>query len=106
VLIAVILAIPRIFPGVVRMMNPNSERDAMAQELERQQRASAERMVSPRGETLHAVVYLPARPSAEPTAAQQRGLIWWSRVLAAVLAAGLLQRTIRLMRRAGGEPAS
>jgi hypothetical protein len=106
VIIAAILAIPRIFPGVMRVINPNSEREAMAQELERRQRASGEPVVSPSGESLRAVVYLPANPSADAAAAQQRGLVWWSRVLAAVFAAGLIQRSVRLVRRSDGEPAS
>jgi hypothetical protein len=106
VIIVVILAIPAIFPGVVWVLNPNGEREVMAQQLERRQRAGDEPVLSPRGETLRAVVYLPARPSAVVAASQQRGLVWWSRVLAAVFAAGLLQRSVRLMRRAKGASAT
>jgi hypothetical protein len=106
VIIAAILAIPRIFPAVVRTVNPNSAREAMAQELEQRQRAGGVPVVSPRGETLRAVVYLPATPSADAAAAQQRGLVWWSRALALVFAAGLLQRSLRLMRRVPGTSVS
>jgi hypothetical protein len=47
-------------------------------------------------------IYTAAKPLADATAAQQRGLVWWSRILAAVFAAGLLRRTARLLRRDRG----
>ena len=51
-------------------------------------------------------IYARAIPSAAAAATQQRGLVWWSRILAVVFAAGMLRQTVRVMRRDDGAAAS
>lgn len=105
IVIAIVLAIPAIFPRFIRAVDPGRARGSMEQALERRQRAGGDMVVLPSGETRRAVVYTAATPSADAAAAQQRGLVWWSRLLAAVFAAGLLRHTVRLLRR-GDEAAA
>lgn len=99
VAIAIILSIPAVFSRLPRVTDPQRERAEAVRAAERLQRAGSERVVTASGETLRAVIYLPAAPSEAANAAQQRGLVWWSRILAAVIGLGLVSGTWRTLRR-------
>lgn len=97
----VVFSLPALNAQFIRAMNPNHEREEMAQALEHQQRSAGERVVLQSGEEVRAIVFTRASPSAAQDAAHQRGVLWWSRLLAAILFIGALRRTFELWRHFG-----
>lgn len=95
--IAMLLAIPTLFPLALRAVNPNFEREEIARVQEREQRSGGERVVLPSGEVRRAIVYTAARPDPEDSPSR-RASVWWSRVMAAVLLIATIRRTLQLRR--------
>jgi hypothetical protein len=96
--IAILLAIPILFPIILRAVNPQRARTAIAQGAERQRRVGGEAIVLASGEPARAVALPPASPPARSDAIQRRGLRWWCGTLAAVTLLGTVSRTRRLAR--------
>ena len=96
--VAILLALPALYPRFMRAVDPQRERQEMAQKLEREQRAHEERTVLPSGEIRHSIVFTPASPSERSDAAQLRGLVWWARLLALVVVLGAARRTYRIVK--------
>lgn len=101
--IAIVLSLPVFFPMFLRSVDPQRERVEMAQALEHQQRSGGEPVVLRSGEVGRAVVFTSASPSAREDASTQRGLMWWSRLLAAVMLIGAFRRTLQLVRIPAGQ---
>jgi hypothetical protein len=97
--IGLFLVLPTLFTHLLGALDPHRERAELARAAEREQRANGVPFVTSSGDTVRAVVYSPAHPGQAAEDAQHRGLVWWSRLLAAVTALGLLTGTWRTLRR-------
>ena len=91
VLLLAALALPRI----QRTLDPNRERRAIAQSIERSAREQAPVYVMPNGERRRAVAV--ARPDPTPVDVTRRNsaLFWWCGILAAVTIAGATAQTLQ-----------
>jgi hypothetical protein len=86
------LALPR----VQRALDPQSERRAMAQRLERTQRETAPVFVMPNGERRRVVAVTRADPTPVPDGRSDRALRWWCGILALVTVAGAAAQSARV----------
>lgn len=94
--IAILLSLPVLYPYFLRAVDPQYERREIAQAQEQRQRAGGDVVVTPSGEVRRAVVYTPASSEVR----QSRGLVWWTRLLAAVAGLGMVNQSRRVLRRA------
>jgi hypothetical protein len=94
---AVVLMLPQLFGRLLPSLDANGERVAMAQELERRQRAGGELTVLPSGEVRRAVVFTAAPPSEQSAPTARRGLVAGSGFLALVVLLGALRRTYHVV---------
>ena len=99
--IGLLLMLPAAYTRLAASLDPHRERREIAQAIERQQRASGVLTVTETGQTVRAVVYSPTSPTQEESEALHRALVWWSRLLAAVAALGLLHKTWQAVRQSG-----
>lgn len=92
---ALLLAAPLALPRIQRALDPQAERRAMAQAAERTQREEAPVYVMPNGERRRAVAIARADPTPVYDS-RDRALLWWCGILALVVIAGAVARTMSL----------
>ena len=97
--IGLLLTMPATFERLQASLDPFRERREIAWEAEREQRARGTPYVTAAGETVRAVVHSPTSPTQAEEDARRRSLVWWCRVLAALIALGLVARTWETVRR-------
>lgn len=106
VAIGLLLLLPAIAARLETAFDPGHERREISRVNERRQRANGVPFVTATGETVTAVVYSPTFQSQAAEDGRHRALVWWSRMLAAVTALGLLTGTWQLLRQRSGAPES
>jgi hypothetical protein len=82
-------------PRIQRALDPQRERRAIAQSIERTAREQAPVYVMPNGERRRAVAVARADPTPVDDSASNGALYWWCGILAAVTVAGAAARTMR-----------
>ena len=98
--IAFALAMPTLYPLLMRVADPGRERLELAWALERQQRAAGDIVVTPTGERRRAVVVTPAAPSEQAEKVTIQELTRWGRLLALFVVLGAATRTYHVFRAA------
>jgi hypothetical protein len=91
ILLLAALALPRI----PRALDPNRERRAIAQSIERSAREQAPVYVMPNGERRRAVAVARPDPTPVDDAPGNSALFWWCGLLAAVTIAGAAAQTLQ-----------
>ena len=91
ILLLAALALPRIRSA----LDPNRDRRAMAQSIERSAREQAPVYVMPNGERRRAVAVARPDPTPVDDAASNSALFWWCGILAAVTIAGAASQTLQ-----------
>ena len=82
-------------PRVQRALDPDRERRAIAQSIERTAREQAPVYVMPNGERRRAVAVARADPTPVDDSPTNSALFWWCGILAAVTIAGAAAQTVR-----------
>jgi hypothetical protein len=95
--ITVVLSLPFVLSSFLRAVGPHRP-ESVGQAAMQLRRGGGERIVTASGDTLRTVVIRPASRHDATDLARQQGLVWWSRILAMVVALGLLSSTWRTLR--------
>jgi len=89
-----LLTLALVLPRVQRALDPQAERRAIAQSIERTARERAPVFVLPNGERRRAVAVARADPTPVDDARSDRALWWWCGILAAVIITGAVAQSV------------